>query len=40
LAHAPSHVRVQIAEWLVEQQDDGILGKGASQCDPLLLAAR
>jgi hypothetical protein len=40
LAHAPGHVWVQITEWLIEQQDDGILDEGASQCDPLLLAAR
>ena len=39
LAHASSHVRVQIAEWLVEQQHDGILDEGTGQRDPLLLAS-
>jgi hypothetical protein len=39
LAHAACHVRVQIAEGFVQQEDHGMLDKRASQRDALLLAA-
>jgi hypothetical protein len=38
LTHAASHIRVQIAEGFVKQQDDGVLDQRPGKRHPLLLA--